>query len=111
MTKHRFSRRDVLNSATALAATVFASPLRAAAPLGQRQQRNDAGMPHRRQQLRFMQRAAQRLLLIVRAQARVVQVSVERRMHSKATVRRAYQTPQSVRPCAEQRQRPMARGA
>src|SRR5215207_10849788 len=32
MTKHRFSRRDVLNSATALAATVFASPLRAAAP-------------------------------------------------------------------------------
>ena len=32
MTKHPFSRRDVLNSATALAATVFASPLRAAAP-------------------------------------------------------------------------------
>ncbi len=28
-------------------------------------------MPHRRQQLRFMERAAQRLLLIVRAQARV----------------------------------------
>src|SRR3979490_1194317 len=32
MTKHRFSRREVLNSATALVATVFASPLRAAAP-------------------------------------------------------------------------------
>src|SRR3954465_2570889 len=30
MTKHRLSRRDVLSSATALAATVFASPLRAA---------------------------------------------------------------------------------
>src|SRR6478735_5377148 len=32
MTKHRFSRREVLSSATALAATVFASPLRAATP-------------------------------------------------------------------------------
>ena len=32
MTKHRFSRRDVLKAATALAATVFASPLRAAPP-------------------------------------------------------------------------------
>jgi iron(III) transport system substrate-binding protein len=32
MTKHRFSRRDVLKAGTALAATVFASPLRAAPP-------------------------------------------------------------------------------
>ena len=32
MSKHPFSRRDILKSGTALAATVFASPLRAAAP-------------------------------------------------------------------------------
>jgi iron(III) transport system substrate-binding protein len=32
MTRHPFSRRDVLKSGTALAASVFASPLRAAAP-------------------------------------------------------------------------------
>src|SRR5262245_45185374 len=32
MTKHRFSRRDVLKAGTALASPVFASPLRAAPP-------------------------------------------------------------------------------
>src|SRR3979411_418082 len=32
MTNHRFSRRDVIKAGTALAATVFASPLRAAPP-------------------------------------------------------------------------------